>query len=526
MNAYKKMHFYWGKFSIPYLLACSLIICPNVFGVERGGFVNVGFSVTPANFKIFHAHQSTTSGNSYIFSGPFQKLDAPFAEFTQLIGLGLNRPAYWGPAKSIFFPGTKKEFIIAGSVFFNGNIQYPKSSVIVIGRQDDTELSITTSQDGNFSFLINDGSSILLTASLAHGVGKANQGVDVADIVELRKHILARERFNLSLKMIAGDVNRDASVDVADIVAMRKVILARTDYFSIDGNGDKEPFWRFVGLEFLGISAETAFDQVESYEKIHFSSLSSDLSEVDFAAIKVGDVNGDWTDPNWTTLSGRGSMGSGGLMRLSAPEETGDGILSIDLNADGMEGLLGMQFGLNWDGQVLRLEGIENKQLPGFSQEAHSYLQDGSAQVAWDNDILSHVNLVGNQPVMTLHFALQPGADRGTSIELTQPVLVGSQGSERSVMGVASYYHPEGGTMLSSQGLVRSMHRSEGNLSLEFATREGMSYVVESTQDLATGQWEAVTTVEGSGRHEVLEMTTTEQEQFYIRVREFTGFIE
>lgn len=80
--------------------------------------------------------------------------------------------------------------------------------------------------------------------------------------------------------------------------------------------------------------------------------------------------------------------------------------------------------------------------------------------------------------------------------------------------------------MLSSQGLVRSMHRSEGSLSLEFATREGMSYVVESTQDLATGQWEAVTTVEGSGRHEVLEMTTTEQEQFYIRVREFTGFIE
>ena len=52
---------------------------------------------------------------------------------------------------------------------------------------------------------------------------------------------------------------------------------------------------------------------------------------------------------------------------------------------------------------------------------------------------------------MTLHFALQPDADRGTSIELTQPVLVGSQGSEPAAMGVASYYHPEGGTLLSSQ---------------------------------------------------------------------------
>ena len=75
-------------------------------------------------------------------------------------------------------------------------------------------------------------------------------------------------------------------------------------------------------------------------------------------------------------------------------------------------------------------------------------------------------------PVMTLHFTLQPGADRGTRIELAQPVLVlvGSQGCERAAMGVASYYHPEGGTLLSSQGLIRSMHHSEGSLSLEFAT--------------------------------------------------------
>ena len=131
-------------------------------------------------------------------------------------------------------------------------------------------------------------------------------------------------------------------------------------------------------------------------------------------------------------------------------------------------------------------------------------------------------------PVMTLHFTLQPGADRGTRIELAQPVLalVGSQGSERAAMGVASYYHPEGGTLLSSQGLIRSMHHSEGNLSLEFSTQEGRTYVVESTQDLATGQWEAITTVEGSGRHEVIEMPTTKQAQAYLRVREVSGIVE
>ena len=389
--------------------------------------------------------------------------------------------------------------------------------------QDGSDNDTLTDVSGDYSFTLTSGSGIELSANLAHGEGKASRGVDVADIVEMRKHILARVRFENARKMVAADTNRDASVDVADIVAMRKVILARTDYFSEDGDGNKEAFWRFVDVDFVGLSADGAFDQVESFEKIGAGSLSSDLSELDFAAIKLGDVNGDWTDPNATTLSGRDAMESAGLMRLSGPKATSDGSVSMDLHADGVEGLLGMQFGLNWDGQVLRLEGIETHQLPGFSQQAHSHLREGSAQLAWDNALLSNLNLDGNQPVMTLHFTLQPGADRGTSIELTQPVLVGSQGSERAAMGVASYYHPEGGTLLSSQGLIRSMHRSEGSLSLEFATQEGMSYVVENTQDLASGQWEAITTVEGSGRHEVIEMPTTEQAQAYLRVREVSG---
>jgi len=523
MNAYKKRHLFFAKTRVPYLLVLSLLICPRVRGVERGGFVTVGASLTPSNFKVFHPHETTNVGKPYILSGPFQNLDFHGPEFTHLIGIGLNRPGYWGVAKNIFFPGTNKEFIITGSVFINGIQQYPKSKVIVKAKQANTEYVQTTSENGIFSFTVIDGLGIELTASLVQGEGKASYGVDVADVVEIRKHILVLERLNLPLKMIAADVNRDASVDVADIVEIRKVILARTDYFSKDGDGNKESFWRFLDVDFLATSTDSAFEKVDSFERISFDSVRGNLSEIDFAGIKLGDVNGDWTDPNATTLSGRDAMESAGLMRLSGPKVTSDGSVSIDLHADGVEGLLGLQFGLNWDGQVLRLEGIETHQLPGFSQQAHSHLQEGNAQLAWDNALLSNLNLDGNQRVMTLHFTLQPGADRGTSIELTQPVLVGSRGIERATMGAASYYHPEGGTMLSSQGLIRSMHRSEDNLCLEFATQEGTTYVVESTQDLASGQWEAIAIVEGSGRHEVIEMATTEQAQAYLRVREVSG---
>ena len=59
----------------------------------------------------------------------------------------------------------------------------------------------------------------------------------------------------------------------------------------------------------------------------------------------------------------------------------------------------------------------------------------------------------------------------------------------------------------------------------EFATQEGRSYVVESGRP-GSGQWEAITTVEGSGRHEVIEMPTTEQAQAYLRLREVSGVTE
>ena len=123
---------------------------------------------------------------------------------------------------------------------------------------------------------------------------------------------------------------------------------------------------------------------------------------------------------------------------------------------------------------------------------------------------------------MTLHFALQPGVDRGTSIELPSRAG-GISGSDRAV-GRGQLLPPRRRNTSQQSGTDRSMHRSEGSLSLEFATQEGMSYVVESTQDLATGQWEAITTIEGSG-HEVIGMPTTEQAQAYLRVREVSGSV-
>ena len=82
-------------------------------------------------------------------------------------------------------------------------------------------------------------------------------------------------------------------------------------------------------------------------------------------AVKLGDANQDWADSSeaQTTLGARDALQVSDIIRLNAPQTHADGSITIDVHAQATQGLVGMQFGLNWDGQVLRLEGIENHQL-------------------------------------------------------------------------------------------------------------------------------------------------------------------
>ena len=504
------------------------IILPNHFSIHSSNQLTMVWdeSIDPENGRsledesVLFALHFTLVGNAGE-SGVIRLSDDP-TPFKLAPGSGedIVESTQWANVTLI------KEFTVSGNVTMGAANNLPVSGVTVTLNQDGSESHTMSDVNGKYSFNLASGAGIELTAGRAHGEGKASTGVDVADIVAMRKHILARVRFENAREMLSADTNRDASVDVADIVAMRKVILARTDYFSEDSGGNKESCWRFVDGDYLSVEVDNAFSELPKYESIIFSSLESDVSGADFTGIKLGDVNGDWYDANSTTLFSRNTMNSRGLLSLSAARVSYDGTVSVDLNANTSEELLGMQFKLNWDGQVLRLKGIEDHQLRSYSQQIHSHRQDGSVQVAWDDALLSGVDVAGNKAVMTVHFTQQPEADRGTNIQLTHPLLVGPEGSQKATMGLASYYHPKGGLILSSRGLIRSLHRSEDGLSIEFETRNGMSYVVERAYDLSSGQWEAITTIKGSGRQEVFDIPKTKQAEAYLRVREVNGAVE
>ena len=382
----------------------------------------------------------------------------------------------------------------------------------------------TTDETGAFGYTLTDTSEIILVAEKTDR-SSASRSVDVSDIVAIRKHILLIERLSTAPAMIAADATRDDSIDVADIMALQKVILAKSDSFSTDDQGNAQSVWRILEAAVANkATTENVFNGIlDGADEIVYNDLSNDISDAHFMAIKLGDANQDWSPDS---REAQGALGArersrvSDIIRLSEPQTQADGSITIHVHPQATQGMVGVQFGLAWDGQVLQLEGVTQIQLPGFSQQAHSHVMPDKAIIAWTDALLRGTDIDDEAPVMTLHFSQRPEADRGTSIELVQAVLVGAEGSERAVMGSGSYYHLKGGTRLSRQGLIRSMHRSEGHLSLEFETQAGVRYSLESTQDLASGKWEEINVIEGSGRYEVIEIPTEERGEYYLRVRE------
>jgi len=116
----------------------------------------------------------------------------------------------------------------------------------------------------------------------------------------MRKHILSAERLDSLVSRVAADVNRDHSIDVLDIVAMRKMILGmRDDYASESSpqsaaNSTNSTNWRLLDARIAELPDQASLEEVQAYEGRSFTGVNADFLDVDWLAVKLGDVNGDW----------------------------------------------------------------------------------------------------------------------------------------------------------------------------------------------------------------------------------------
>ena len=326
-------------------------------------------------------------------------------------------------------------FQVGGSVLkqSSGSL-IPMEGVSVSLLQDgvlDTQL---TDANGMYAMSINASSSLKLTAQKPHESGQASRGVDVLDIVAIRKHILVRAPFTKSIEMVAADTNLDASVDVRDIVGMRKVILVRTDAFLEDANGEKVSFWRFVASDFQSVDVSQAFAEVDAAQSIDYSSINANINDADFLAVKLGDVNDDWSAPTSSTTQNvfvEGGRPQAERLALGSPFVMEDGRVALALHANQLRGLLALQLDLHWDPEVLALDGIHSHGLKGFDASIHTGHIKGSTRIAWDDASLKGVDPDKDQSIIQLIFSRQPSVKRGSPIHVRNLILQDDGGAFR-----------------------------------------------------------------------------------------------
>jgi lysyl endopeptidase len=141
--------------------------------------------------------------------------------------------------------------------------------------------SATTDASGNFSFP-NVPLNTQVSVSLAKNDAYDN-GLDGADILLLRRHILGINEFTSKSKLFCSDVNGSNDIDAADYLLIRRVILGITSTFP------NTPAWRFVTNR-TSIDANFPFGVVEPSPLL--VTFTGNIANFDFYGYKKGDVDG------------------------------------------------------------------------------------------------------------------------------------------------------------------------------------------------------------------------------------------
>ena len=124
-------------------------------------------------------------------------------------------------------------------------------------------------------------------------------GVSTFDLVLITKHILGIQPFDSPYQYIAGDANKSNSVTAFDIVVLRKLIL------NISTDIQNNTSWRFVPADYEFTEDNPLQESFE--ESILVSNLPGTVANLDFVAIKIGDVSGNASESAFTTTSTRSS---------------------------------------------------------------------------------------------------------------------------------------------------------------------------------------------------------------------------
>ena len=333
------------------------------------------YSIKP----ILNDQQYSRNGNSYTlfglfsyskdsttWSGTFE--DTLKSNFTAKGGQTIYfhvAPSYQGQTGTYLMELSIKRTspIVGGSILTPNGQQIP--NVLVHARSPFFDTTITATGSYNVKLI---GVVDTITVKKDNDLNKSN-GVNGTDISLIQSHILKKVILNSPYKLIAADVNSDRAVNGTDIALIKSLILKRITTFT----GNK--LWAFIDSNYTFPVPTNPFPFNSGYT---FSNTTSNLKNVSFIGVKLGDVNYDW---NAAVLGIDGNTGPIELFNDNIAVNNSTTEVRVPIRVKNFRNIMGMQYTLNFNKDVLELKSVENNQLS--ADYNLDFINEGKLPVLW-----------------------------------------------------------------------------------------------------------------------------------------------
>ena len=152
-----------------------------------------------------------------------------------------------------------------------------------INAEGDVQLQTTTDETGAY-LLTEFAPDVTYRFTVDTIMDNPANGVSILDVSLLARHILNIDPITSPYKIIAGDVNDSGSLTTLDIVLIRLMIIGELAEFP-----GGTPSWRFVPSDYTFPPGTTPFNP--PFREYRLLNDLNGFNEVDFIAIKMGDIN-------------------------------------------------------------------------------------------------------------------------------------------------------------------------------------------------------------------------------------------
>jgi hypothetical protein len=277
---------------------------------------------------------------------------------------------------------------ISGKITTDRNEGVEEIEVSLKNMKSSSEIKSMTKQNGEYKL---EGVDVFDPKSI--GAYKNNDvlnGVSTLDLVMIQRHILGLQKIESPYKLLAADVNNSRSITAGDLVSLRKLVLGVTNEF------DNNTSWRFVPTSYEFSDPNNPFDYPF---KVNLDSLYEDKDNVNFTAVKVGDVNGS------VVVNAKSTEFRSGNTLFTADQfnfAQGD-VIKYEVRAGDDMNVLGTQFGIEFNANQLLFTGVSGG---AFDIKSHHYnpFHVSNGKLSFSYDVAEGKALKAEEVLFTIEF--------------------------------------------------------------------------------------------------------------------------